>query len=117
MLLDGRRMLVQDELSSASPVDVVWNFHTAATVQIAPDGRSASLSQKGATMTARILSPLHCSFATANVEMPAPQANNKGITNLVVRLPKQTASQTITVLFARPEDHVTPPVRPLATWH
>ena len=43
--------------------------------------------------------------------MPAPQASNKGITNLVVRLPKQTASQTITVLFARPEDRVSPPVR------
>jgi hypothetical protein len=48
--------------------------------------------------------------------MPAPQAGNKGITNLVVRLPKQTASQTITVLFSRPEDRVTPPLRPLASW-
>jgi hypothetical protein len=34
----------------------------------------------------------------------------------VVRLPKQTAPQTITVLFSRPEDHLTPPVKPLATW-
>jgi hypothetical protein len=116
MLLDDQRVLVEDELTPATSVDVVWNFHTAATVQIAPDGRSASLTQKGVTVNVRILSPLHCSFATANAELPAPQAGNKGITNLIVRLPKQTASQTITVLFARPEDHITPPVRPLATW-
>jgi len=116
MLLDGQRILVEDELTPAGPVDVVWNFHTAAAVQIAPDGRSASLTQKGATISARILSPQNCRFATASTEMPAPQAGNKGITNLVVRLPRQTASQTITVLFARPEDGVTPPVKPLATW-
>lgn len=116
MLLDGQRVLVEDELTPTSSVDVVWNFHTAATVQIAPDGRSASLTQKGATISARILSPQDCRFATADTEMPAPQATNKGITNLIVRLPKQTAPQTITVLFSRPEDHLTPPVKPLATW-
>jgi hypothetical protein len=95
---------------------VVWNFHTAATVEIAPDGRSADLSQNGTTIKAQILSPLNCRLATANAEMPAPQARNRGITNLVIRLPKQTAPQTITVLFSRPEDRAVPPVRPLATW-
>jgi hypothetical protein len=116
MLLNGQRILVEDELTPAGSIDVVWNFHTAATVQIAPDGRSASLTQKGATMNARIVSPQNCRFAIANTEMSAPQAANKGITNLVVRLPKQTAPQTITVLFSRPEDHLIPPVKPLATW-
>jgi hypothetical protein len=48
--------------------------------------------------------------------MQPPQAPNKGITNLVVRLPQQTVSQTIAVLFARPEDRVTPPLRQLHTW-
>jgi len=115
-LLDSKRMLVEDELTPVGSVDVVWNFHTAATVEIAPDGRSARLTQNGATINARILSPLNCRFATANAEMPAPQASNKGVTNLVVRLPKQTVSQTIAVLFVRPEDRVAPPVRPLATW-
>jgi hypothetical protein len=85
-------------------------------VQIAPDGRSASLTQNGATISARILSPPNGRFAIASTEMPPPQAPNKGITNLVVRLPQQTVSQTIAVLFARPEDRVTPPLRPLHTW-
>ena len=116
MLLGSQQILVEDELTPARPVDVVWNFHTAATVEIAPDGRSARLIQKGATMEARIISPLNCRFATANAEMPAPQASNKGVTNLVIRLPKQSVSQTITVLFLRPEDRVTSPVRSLATW-
>ena len=116
MLLDGQRMLVEDELVPLKPVDIVWNFHTSATVQIAPDGRSASLTKDGATLTARILSPPDGRFATANAEMPPPQANNKGVTNLVVRLPKRTVSQTIAVLFVRPEDRMTSPVRPLASW-
>jgi hypothetical protein len=115
-LLDKQRMLVEDEVAPAGSVDVVWNFHTAATVEIAPDGRSADLSQNGTTIKAQILSPLNCRLATANAEMPAPQARNRGITNLVIRLPKQTAPQTITVLFSRPEDRAVPPVRPLATW-
>ena len=116
MLLDGQRMLLEDELTPVGSVDVVWNFHTAATVQIAPDGRSATLTQKGATISARILSPPNGRFATANAEMTAPQATNKGVTNLVVRLPQQIVSQTIAILFVRPEDRVTPPVRPLAAW-
>lgn len=115
-LLDGQRILVEDELTPAGPVDVIWNFHTAANVQIAADGRSAILTQNGATISARILSPPNGRFATANTEMPAPQASNKGITNLVVRLPQQTVSQTIAVLFLRPEDRVAPPLRPLNTW-
>jgi hypothetical protein len=116
MLLDGQRMLVQDELTPVGSVDVVWNFHTKATVQIAPDGRSATLTQNGATIDTRILAPLNCRFDTANAQMAPPQASNKGVTNLVIRLPKQSVSQTIAVLFVRPEDHVTSPVRPLATW-
>jgi hypothetical protein len=115
-LLDGQRILVEDELTPAAPVDVVWNFHTTADVQIAPDGRSASLTQKGATISARILSPPNGRFAIASTEMPPPQAPNKGITNLVVRLPQQTVSQTIAVLFARPEDRTTPPLKQLHTW-
>jgi hypothetical protein len=115
-LLDKQRVLVEDEVTPAGSVDVVWNFHTAATVEIPPDGRSANLSQNGTTIKVQILSPLNCRLATANAEMPPPQARNKGITNLVIRLPKQTAPQTITVLFSRPEDRAAPPVRPLATW-
>jgi len=116
MLLDGQRMLIQDELTPIGSVDVVWNFHTSAIVQISADGRSASLAQGGATLSARILSPSNGRFATANAEMLPPQARNKGVTNLVVRLPQQTLPQTIVVLFARPEDRITPPARPLATW-
>jgi Heparinase II/III-like protein len=115
-LVDGQRILVEDELTPAAPVDVVWNFHTAANVQIAPDGRSASLTQNGATISARILSPPNSRFTIATTEMAPPQAPNKGITNLVVRLPRQTVSQTIAVLFSRPEDRTTPPLKPLHTW-
>jgi len=33
-LMDKQRILVQDEIAPAAPVDVVWNFHTFATVAI-----------------------------------------------------------------------------------
>jgi Heparinase II/III-like protein len=117
MLLDRQRMLVEDELMPIGSVDIVWNFHTAATVEISPDGHSARLTQNGATISARLISPSNGRFATANAEMPLPQASNKGVTNLVVRLPRQTVSQTIAVLFGRPEDSTTFLVRPLYTWH
>jgi hypothetical protein len=115
-LLDNRRVLVQDEIAPTHPVDVVWNFHTRAIVHIAADGRSATLTQGGATLHARILAPASARFATASTEVPAPQASNPGVTNLVFRLPKQATAETIAVLFTGPDDTLSPQIKPLSKW-
>ncbi|MFP5209871.1 MAG: heparinase II/III family protein [Acidobacteriota bacterium] len=115
-LLDKKRVLVQDEISPAQPVDVVWNFHTFADVKIAEDGRSATLSEGGATLHARILSPAAGRFSTASTQAPPPNAPNPGLTNLVINLPKQASAETIAVVFTAPGDPTRPALKPLAAW-
>jgi hypothetical protein len=115
-ILDNKRVLVQDQIVPAGAVSVVWNFHTFATVQIAPDGRSATLTRNGATLKARILSPAGARFSTANTQPPPPQEPNPGLTNLVIPIQQQTAPATIAVLFTAPGDRSTPHLKPLAAW-
>ena len=115
-LIGKQAVLVQDEIAPAEPVDVVWNFHTFATVQISSDGRSATLTQGGATLEARILSPAAAKFGTASTEAPAPQEPNPGLTNLVIPLMKQSSPQTIAVVFTKQGDQGRPGVEPLSTW-
>ena len=115
-LIDNKRALVQDEIVPAQPVDVVWNFHTFATVEIAPDGRSATLKAGGATLHAHILQPSGAKFSTANAEPAPPQAPNPGLTNLVILIRRQSSPATITVLFTQSGDEKNPPLMPLSTW-
>lgn len=115
-LLDQKRVLVQDEIAPVGSVNVVWNFHTAAKVKIAPDGHSAELLQHGKTIKVSIIEPNSAHFQTASTKPPAPQMNNVGITNLVIRLDDQSASDTIAVLFALPDDDVIPTIKTLSEW-
>jgi len=116
-LLDKQRVLLQDEITPASaPVDVVWNFHTFAAVQIAADGRSATLTREGKTLQARILSPDGAKFSTASTQTPPPQEPNPGLTNLIISLPQQAAPATIAVLFTAPGDDTVPAIKPLSGW-
>jgi len=115
-LLDKQRMLVQDEFAPTAPVDVVWNLHTFAKVDIAKDGRSATLTQNGAILTARILSPAGAQFSTVATQPPPPQEPNPGLTNLVIPLAKQSAAQTIAILFTQSGDNATPQIKPLSAW-
>ena len=115
-LVDHRGFLVQDEVTPVAPVDVVWNFHTAASIHISSNGRSAELVQEGVVLEARILSPAAVQFATTSAQELPPQASNEGISNLVIRLPKQASAEKIIVYFSRPGDQVTPQIQPLSTW-
>ena len=115
-LLDKKRVLVEDEITPAQPVDVVWNFHTFADVKIAADGRSATLTEGGATLHARIVSPAAGRFSTVSTQAPPPNAPNPGLTNLVINLPKQASAETIAVVFTGPGDNTQPALKPLSTW-
>ncbi len=115
-ILGNQQALVQDEIAPARPVDVTWNFHTFATVAIAPDGRSATLTRNGVTLRARILAPAGVRFSTANTQPPAPQAPNPGLTNLVIPIRQQANPATIAVLFTGADDRKAPRIRPLSAW-
>jgi hypothetical protein len=116
VLIRKQAVLVQDEITPVMPVDVTWNFHTFAQVQISSDGGSATLAQGGATLEAHILSPAGAKFSTANTQPPPPQEPNPGLTNLIIPLAKQSGPQTIAVLFTKTGDRTRPAVKPLSTW-
>ena len=107
---------MQDEIVPSQAVDVVWNFHTSATVQISKDGRSATLRQGGVTLNAHILQPTEARFSTTSTQVPRPQSPNPGLTNIVIPLARQTAPQTIAVLFTQFSDESVPALKPLSTW-
>jgi hypothetical protein len=115
-LIDRRSVLVQDDVTPAIPVDIVWNFHTAAAIYIASDGRSATLVQNGATLEARILSPANVRFDIVGTQAPPPQATNNGISNLIICLPKQASSTEIAVLFTGGGNTLSPKLMPLTAW-
>jgi hypothetical protein len=115
-LIDKRRVLVQDEIAPARAVDLTWNFHTFAAVDIAPDGRSATLSQDGETVRAKILEPAAARFSTASTEAPPPQEPNPGLTNLVISMCMRSEPMTLAVVFSAEGDQATTRVRQLDDW-
>jgi Heparinase II/III-like protein len=115
-LIDKRRVLVQDEIEPAQTVDVVWNFHTFANVEIAKDGRFATLTQNGPMLQVHILKPAEAHFTTASIKSAPPQEPNSGLTNLVILLPKQSTPQTVAILFTKSGDKAAPQLTPLSAW-
>lgn len=97
---ERRRILLQDEVETKSPVKIVWAMHTRA--EIALDGSVALLSQGGQTLEARILSPEDARFESQEVNLPPPQNSTKGIHKLLVVLPGATQTR-LTILFS-PDD-------------
>lgn len=97
-LLDGRtRVLVQDELETVQPVDVLWAMHTRA--EVAADGNRAVLTQGGATLEAWLLTPPGARFTVEPVTIPAPQRPSSGVRKLLVRLPDKVTATQIAVLL------------------
>jgi hypothetical protein len=115
-LIDNQRVVVQDEIVPAQPVDVVWNFHTFANVTVSPDARSATLTLNGQTLEARILSPATARFTAIQVQAPPPQDPIEGMTNLTIPLQKQSTAETIAVVFSKPGDSTATGVTSLPTW-
>jgi len=116
-LLDGRQVLVQDEVQPRTATGITWNFHTRADLALAGAGREATLSQGAAKLLARILAPADARFETLEVHLALPERPTTGVRNLVIRLPQAAASTTIAVLFSSPADQTpAPTLRPLNQW-
>ena len=118
MMLDRRRVLVQDEFVLEKPVDVAWGMTTAAKITL--DGSRALLTQDGKELHARILSPADAVFTKESAEQKPPQVTNKGIRRLMIRLPDQKGRVTIAVLLSPvwPDAKMprTPELTPLSKW-
>jgi Heparinase II/III-like protein len=100
-LLNRSTVVVEDEVEAPKPVKVQWNFHTQAKIEIGGDGRAAELLLGGKELSAKILSPEGAKFDTVSTAQGKPQADNKGIYNLVVVLPEKVTRTRIVVVLAR----------------
>jgi hypothetical protein len=116
-LVDGKRLVVVDEVEAKAPVKVVWNFHTAAKVEIGADGKSATLTgANGAVLKATLVAPAEGRFEVVSAAAPAPQNPNKGVTNLTVALPSKVVKAKIQVELASPDEKVGADVEALDRW-
>ncbi len=89
-LLDRQHLLVQDEVRADALVDAWWFMHTPAEIEIASDGRVATLKQGHAALRAELLSPANATFEARPAEPlpgspnPERQNPNEGIRKLTV---------------------------------
>ena len=112
-LLDRVNVLVEDEIESEEPVEVVWQIHTPASIAL--DGAAATLRQKATTYHARILAPEGVVFDTASTDPGPPQNRNEGISKLIVRVPDAVGLTRIAVLFS-PDAEAHTQITPLREW-
>ena len=115
-----RRALVQDEFEAVSPAEVWWFLHTQADVEV--DGRTATLSLHGKSLTARILSPAGAEFTIMDAKplptSPAPtmQDANRGVRKLAIRLKGVTRERIAVLLDPGATQSSVPDLVPLADW-
>ena len=91
-LLDREKVLVQDEVQAGEPLELWWFMHTAASVKIADDGRTATLEQAGTQLRAEVLSPASARFQLMDAQPlpssphPERQAKNEHVRKLAIHL-------------------------------
>ena len=99
-MLRGREaVLVQDEFEIDKPCEVVWAMTTDAKIATKKND-IAILTLKGKELTARILSPVGAKFTVESAEQKPPQKTNKGVSRLVVRLPKAEGNVRVAILLS-----------------
>jgi hypothetical protein len=98
-LLDRKRLVVLDELSTRQPAELWWFLHTEARVVLSEQGRTATLSRDGKSFTVRLQEPAGVAFEVmdckplASSPNPQPQADNSGRRKLAVHLGNAQATR------------------------
>jgi hypothetical protein len=112
-LLERRRVLIQDEVSAARKISVVWTMHTGAETEVR--GGRAVLRQGKATLEARILEPAGATFRVVPVSLVPPQKPAPGLKKLLVQVP-DTQEVRIAVLLTPGGGGSAPTLEPLTRW-
>ena len=112
----GRRILIQDEVEAAAPVEVLWGMVTNAKVTV--DKRSVMLEQGGKRLYGQILAPEGAVFDTVSCSAPSPEHQQPDARKLVVRLSGKVTSLRLVVIFSPDPPGAAAPaaVKPLAAW-
>jgi hypothetical protein len=107
-LLDREKLLVQDEIQAAKPVELWWFMHTPASIRIEDGGRTARLEQVGAQLRAEILSPADAKFQIMDAQPlstsphPERQAKNARAQKLAIHLTGVSNTRLAVVLLPQP---------------
>ena len=101
-LVEGRHVIIADEISPNVAADIVWQMHTRARVEI--EGSRASLELKGKRLFLQILKPQGANFELASAEVAWPQNMNLGIRKLVIRLVQLATPVWLAVAFSPDAD-------------
>ena len=112
-LLDRRHVLIQDEIEANRSVELIWNFHTRAQIEI--HGGHALLSSDSSRIELQIVAPRGARFETIIANPPPPQGQQPDVTNLIIRLPG-TRNTRLAVGITRASNEVVPSLGPLSQW-
>lgn len=114
-LINRNQVWIQDEIKTANPVEIRWQMHTRAKIEII-NPRKAKLVQNGAQIEAEILSPSDARFDIASASPPPPQAQQPHVTKLLVRLPSKTVESRIVITFTQSGRTATSRIESLENW-
>lgn len=108
-------ILVQDEVEADPPVTMVSALHTAASVTLADDGRSATLKIDDQQMSLMLLGDPTTKLTVTAVKLDPPQEELKGITRIQVEFPGKVGHATVGLLLS-PGKRAWPELEPIARW-
>lgn len=119
-LIEQKAVLIQDEVQAEPAADLWWFAHTPAAIELAKDGKSATLTIGPKKLLARILSPANAVFEVMETaplpNSPHPEKQmvkppKVPVKKLAIHLPGTTETH-IAVFFSAP-DVPAPTVKPL----
>lgn len=100
-LADGKTVVIQDEIKSEKPAMLYWFMHTRAQVNVASNGKKATMTLDSAQVEVEIISPAKAKFTVmAAVPLPSTpkseiQDKNEGIRKLSISLNGVTSERII----------------------
>jgi hypothetical protein len=119
-LVDGRSVLIQDEIAGAAPgVAVRWAMVTGAEVVV--DGMHATLRENGRGLSAELLAPAGAAFSVIPADPPANgyDAPNPGRRILIANVPADASGNANIAVWLKPGSAGTqamPELIPLKNW-
>ncbi|MBP7936848.1 MAG: heparinase II/III family protein [Phycisphaerae bacterium] len=115
-LIGDDRILVEDEIEAATPVEADWAMHTHAAV--VSRGRRAILTLGNKKLYADVLEPKNAAWQLQEVRLEKPQEPVKNTRKLMVRVKTAVPRARVAVLFSvreRPLDALDT-AAPLGQW-
>ena len=97
-LLEGGRVLVQDEVELPQAQLMEWSMHTRA--RVVEGGSRVELGLGGERLLVEVVEPAGAVFACEHVAVSPPQSPNEGVSRLVIRLTVAQGRVRLAVLMS-----------------